>query len=132
MGRGMAERAPLPPARHEPRDIGPRFVLLLLCGIGGGLLLMLGIALLIYPDAIRDERFARPFPDYPSPRLQPSPPDDMAAYRARERAWLHGFGWQDKAAGRVRMPIEQAMRAVATQGIPGWPAGPTRIGGGAP
>lgn len=122
MPEHAADRA-LPAARHEPKDVGLRFMLGLLALIAGTLLLLMGIAYLIFPGEVRDRRFAEPFPSFPSPRLQTSPPADMRAFYAQEMRWLNGAGWQDRATGTVHIPIDQAMRAVAAEGIPGWPTG---------
>lgn len=98
-------------------------MLMLLAGIGACLLVMLLIAYLIFPHEVHDQRFAGPFPTYPAPILQPSPPTDMQRFYAEEMERLNSAGWVDKKAGTVHMPIDQAMRAVAAEGIPGWPAG---------
>ena len=44
----------------------------------------------------------------PSPRLQHDPRGDLARLRAREDALLD-YGWVDRSAGRVRIPVERAM-----------------------
>lgn len=54
----------------------------------------------------------------PAPRLQPDPVKDMAALRASEDALLHNYGWLDKAAGKVRIPIDRALELVAQRGLP--------------
>jgi len=123
----MSERATnraLPPVRREGRDVGPRFMLGLLGLIAVTLVLMLAIAYFVFPGEMRDDRFSQPFPRFPGPVLQPSPQVDMEAFYAEEMERLNGTGWQDRAAGKVHIPIDQAMRAVAAEGIPGWPTGP--------
>ena len=40
----------------------------------------------------------------------------------RKYAGSNGTGWIDKAHGIVHIPIADAMRQVAQEGIPGWPA----------
>ncbi len=52
------------------------------------------------------------------PRLQLSPPADMEAFRTREEAELHSYGWVDKTAGVVRIPIDRAMNLVLQKGLP--------------
>lgn len=102
-------------------------MLALLGFIGACLILMLGLAYLLFPHEVRDRRFETPFPQYPSPVLQPSPPDDMQVFYGQEMQRLNSAGWIDKAAGKVHIPIGQAMQAVAREGIPGWPTqAPTR------
>lgn len=66
------------------------------------------------------ERAARAPPSFvpPFPRLQVSPPADLQAFRAREEAQLHGYGWINRTSGIVHIPIEQAMDLVLRQGLP--------------
>lgn len=120
--RAAIERT-LRPVLREKQDIGIRFMLSLLGFIGFCLLLTLGIAYMLFPREIHDRRFGLPFPQYPQPALQPSPPADMQAFYMREMQRLNSAGWIDRKAGIVHIPIAQAMRDVAAEGIPGWPAG---------
>lgn len=111
----------LGPARHEPTDVGTRFI-----WIGVALLLasVLALALLVlwlYPGAMIDRTMRLPLPHYPDPQLQPNPREDMAKFYAEEMRRLNGVGWIDKAHGVVHIPISDAMRKVAQDGIPGWP-----------
>ncbi len=120
MSDQLTDRA-LPPAAHEPRDVRLRLILALFALTAGLLLLLLGVAWWIFPHAVKDERFARPFPSWPAPSLQLDAADDMRRFHAQEMPQLNSAGWQDRAAGTVRIPIDQAMRAVVAEGIPGWP-----------
>ena len=113
----------LPPVTHEVQDVSLRFITRLLASIGATLLLLVGLAYWIFHDQVADRRFAQPFPEFPSPRLQASPRADMDALRDQQLHALNSAGWQDRAAGTLHTPIEQAMRAVAVEGIGGWPAG---------
>ena len=122
MPEHAANRA-LSAARAEPKDVGLRFVVKLLALVGVVLVLLMGLAYWIFPGEVKDQRFTRPFPSFPSPKLQPSPPVDMSVFYASEMKQLNSAGWQDKAESSVHIPIEQAMRALATEGIPGWPTG---------
>ena len=54
----------------------------------------------------------------PFPRLQVSPPLDLQAFRAREEAELSTYGWLNRTAGIVRLPIERAMELVLQEGLP--------------
>ena len=51
----------------------------------------------------------------PAPRLQERPRSDLAALRARETALLEGYGWVDRRAGRVRIPIARAMELLLNE-----------------
>jgi len=54
----------------------------------------------------------------PGPRLQASPPADMAAFRAHEDAILSSAGWIDESAGIARIPIEVAKKRLLEKGLP--------------
>jgi len=49
---------------------------------------------------------------------QPSPADDIAAYRAQKRRMLNEYGWVDRQRGIARIPIEQAMALLGRQRAP--------------
>ena len=120
MSEHVTDRA-LPPAAHEPRDVRLRLILLLFALTAGLLLLLMGVAWWLFPGVVKDQRFAQPFPTWPEPRLQLNAADDMRRFHTREMAQLNSAGWQDRAAGTVHIPIDQAMRAVVADGIPDWP-----------
>ncbi len=46
----------------------------------------------------------------PEPRLQRFPREDIMNYRLGAEATLQSYGWTDKAAGTVHIPIQEAMR----------------------
>jgi hypothetical protein len=54
----------------------------------------------------------------PLPNLQAHPTLELTAFRAREDSVLHSYGWVDKEAGVVRIPIAEAMRILAERGLP--------------
>jgi hypothetical protein len=103
----------LAPARHETSDVGPAFI-----WIGVPVLLVLWL----YPKAMNDQGTRLALPQFPNPQLQPSPRESMARFYAEEMQQLNGTGWIDKAKGTVHIPIATAMRTIAEEGIPGWPA----------
>lgn len=53
----------------------------------------------------------------PGPRLQTEFTADIERLRQIEEELLAGYGWVDRAAGRVRIPIERAMELVAEGGL---------------
>jgi hypothetical protein len=65
-----------------------------------------------YPLASQESRVP------PEPRLQTDPRQDMSDLRAREDQLLQSYGWVDKNAGVVRVPIERAMQLVVERGLP--------------
>lgn len=58
----------------------------------------------------------------PEPRLQSEPGQEQRELRTRQAAQLEGYGWIDRGAGRVRIPIERAMDLLARRGLPSRPA----------
>ncbi|MBO0737531.1 MAG: hypothetical protein J2P48_13315 [Alphaproteobacteria bacterium] len=57
----------------------------------------------------------------PQPRLQTNPAEDLAKFRHEKEKPLNGYYWVDRKNGIVHIPIEQAMRKLAEQGIDGFP-----------
>jgi hypothetical protein len=118
----MSDEALAPP-RHELSDVGLRFVLVAVAGLVVGLVAMLALAAWLFPGTIGARFVPVHLPHPATPALQANPRADMAAFRREELQRLNSVGWIDKAAGRVHIPIAEAMRKVAAEGIAGWPEG---------
>jgi hypothetical protein len=56
------------------------------------------------------------------PRLQPIPANEAFDFRQRENAAMTSYGWVDRNAGIVRIPIAEAMQLVVQRGLPSRPA----------
>jgi len=127
---------------YEKKDINPKAVTWV--GIAVGLVTICVIVALIpflrelevwraredpAPTALsRFEPGRRP----PEPRLQEDPFADLIALHAEEDTVLGSYGWVDRKAGVVRIPIQEAMRIVAERGLPVRPAPPaSKVGPGA-
>lgn len=108
---------------HEKRDVSIRAIVWAAVGL---------VALIVFTfmamEAMRShftEREARLSPPAsplaetygqqlpPEPRLQDNPLRDLEALRAHESALLDGYGWVDRNAGTVRIPIAQAIELLA-------------------
>ncbi len=114
----------LAPPRHEARDVGVRFAVQAVALLLAVLLAMIGLVTWLYPATI-DERFVPAnLPRPATPVLQSSPRSDMATFYRDEMRRLDSVGWTDRSAGRVHIPIADAMRKVVAEGIPGWPEVP--------
>jgi hypothetical protein len=50
------------------------------------------------------------------PRLQQFPRNELYEFRVKEDQQLHTYGWMDKNAGIVHIPIEDAMRLMLERG----------------
>ena len=106
---------------HETTDVSIRPIVLAGAAIIALILLSsAGVWFLIGHYARREARASAPNPlasygpkEPPAPRLQTEPRSDLETMRAGEDATLHGYGWVDRGAGRVRIPIERAMELVA-------------------
>ena len=117
-----------PDVHHEESDVNIRAIF----GFGAALLLVAVVVhLLIYVlfgYFDRRERIQAPaeYPlaesqgrrEPPEPRLQVDPRQDLADLRAKEDEQLQSYGWVDKNAGVVRIPIEAAMRLTLERGLP--------------
>ena len=65
----------------------------------------------------------------PPPRLQQFPRNEITNFRVQEEAKLNSYGWANKDAGTVHIPIDEAMKLVLQKGMlqsrpenPGQPA----------
>ena len=76
------------------------------------------------PLLVGEKPPATPVSRFPQPRLQANAAADLVKIQATEQEKLATYGWVDRNAGVVRMPIDQAMRLVAQRGVPVWPAPP--------
>jgi hypothetical protein len=53
-----------------------------------------------------------------APRLQTNPTADLQRLLEAENAKLNSYGWIDKSAGVIRIPIDRAMDLLAQRGLP--------------
>jgi hypothetical protein len=106
--------------RHEASDWRVGIVGLVLLGIFVFLVIAPLVLMWAFPHSLRDvDRRLAVAP--PAPRLQTNPAQDLAKFRADEDKRLNSYYWIDKQKGIVHIPIEQAMRKLAREGIPGFP-----------
>jgi hypothetical protein len=68
----------------------------------------------------------------PAPRLQTRPREDLKALRAEEDTYLSSYGWIDRNAGVVRIPIDRAMQLLLQSGQLTWQAAPSPDAGNEP
>ena len=117
-----------PDVHHETTDVNFRAIL----AFGAGMIVVaVGIYFLVWLlfgyFTAREAR--RVPPEYPlaasqgervppEPRLQTSPREDLRDLRAGEDAVLDSYGWVDRNAGVVRIPIDEAIRLTLQRGLP--------------
>jgi hypothetical protein len=99
-----------------------RFIIALLIFIGFSLALMQGLFRFLYQTEQADMPAPTPMEAQrvvpPEPRLQINPVTDVEALRRREQERLDSYGWVDKNAGVVRIPIHRAMDLILERGLP--------------
>lgn len=54
----------------------------------------------------------------PAPRLQVQPREEMKALSRDEERVLGSYGWIDRTAGIVRLPVDRAVELVLERGLP--------------
>jgi hypothetical protein len=80
------------------------------------------VVLWLFPGKTVDRTIHLPLQPFPVPELQVNPREDMVKFRATQLRWLNETGWADRSHEIAHIPIEEAMRQVAAEGIAGWPA----------
>ena len=117
-----------PEVAHEGSDVNVRAIL----GFAAGLIVAAALIhfivwlLFLYLSGTETTRDTPDFPLAagqatrvpPEPRLQATPREDLRALRAREEEILRSYGWVDKTAGVVRIPIDEAMKLTLQRGLP--------------
>jgi len=117
------DRSENPGVAFEPSDWAPGPIALIYVGIVILVVISSLVLIAAYPNTLADVgRTVRIEP--PGPRLQTDPRGDLERFRAEEDKRFKTYYWVDKSQGIVHIPIEQAMRKLATTGIPGFPKGP--------
>lgn len=111
---------------HETRDADVRPIVF--TGLGLALVVAM-VALLSYgvltylgahrPAATRDNPMSVEDPQIPpNPRIEEHPAIEIQQLHAEEDRILSSYGWVDKKAGVVRVPIDRAMELQLERGFP--------------
>jgi hypothetical protein len=111
---------------YETRDISVRAVTWFGIGLMASCLVILPIVFGLYHWL----EHVRPSPDSPSrivlhprmlapaPQLQTNPSIDLAQVQAAADAKLNSYGWVDKQARIIHIPIARAMDLISERGLP--------------
>lgn len=54
--------------------------------------------------------------EFPQPRLQAAPQEDLARFEREQNKVLSSYGWVDRSRSLIHIPIADAMRIVAGRG----------------
>jgi len=129
---------------YERQDIGARGIFYFLAGLLAATLLIIVLLSGLYK--ILDQRFATHQPPvnplaanvpkdtrqvppqypetaFPDPRLETDERTQLDSIRLAEEQKLNSYGWVDRKAGTVHIPIERAMELIAQRGLPLRPPG---------
>jgi hypothetical protein len=119
--------------RHEVSDVSlstvMEFAVALVVSAALIYLLVWGLFLYFSGQAVRrgatvdrlSQQLPQPLP--PEPRLQADPRGDLIRFRQAEDHVLTSYGWVDRNAGIVRIPIDRAMKLTVERGLPARAAG---------
>ncbi|HEY0982996.1 MULTISPECIES: hypothetical protein [unclassified Schlesneria] len=121
-----------PDPGHETSDVRPS----LIGRFGAGLVAMVALVmpLLGWMYSTMESRIQRnrqevsaltPDVTYSGPQLQPQPSVELRDLKNAELKHLTSYGWIDREKGVVHVPVEAAIKLLATQGLPE-PEGPAR------
>ena len=112
-------------AGYELSDLRPGYIAF----FGIGLSVVLGIAVVIASLIVHYKTVQHARQDTPIPRLarereatpgtplQVDAPNELRRMRAAEQAALNSYGWVDKEAGIVRIPVDRAMEILTKKGL---------------
>jgi len=110
---------------HETSDASIRNLLIFGAGLSLVVIAGLVVSRVVFHYFVGHQGLgppASPFEDVrtlpPEPRLQVAAPKDLKGYKAAQDEILNGYGWVDRQAGVVRIPIERAMDILLRRGLP--------------
>jgi hypothetical protein len=115
-----------PAAAYETQDANFKNIMFAGAGIVGLIVLTLALTWAISAFLIRHSanpgsparEMTTSAPVFPAPQLQENPILELQRLRAREDSVLTTYGWTDRNAGLVRVPIDQAMSLLLSKGLP--------------
>ena len=121
-------KPPEPGPGHEESDVSIRGIVRFGIGlaVAAGVIHVAMWGLFRFLDT-RQSRKDRPVPPLvaaglartpPGPRLEPDPIAPRRAMQARENVLLQTYGWVDRGAGAVRIPVDRAMELLVERGLP--------------
>ena len=124
----------VPNHEHRDVDVVSLFTIVLILFISCGIILAI-VAILVHSFSLKEPaRTAGPanipaahVDEFPQPRLEIKPGASLAELRAAEEADLNSYGWIDRNAGTVRIPIDRAIQLILKRGLPEVGAGKTPL-----
>jgi hypothetical protein len=113
---------------HEHTDVNVRMIVQFAIWLTGSAVVVHVLMWLMFVWFV-DVRESVSAPEFPlavgqeqrlpaGPRLQRFPANEIFEFRRRESSELNGYGWIDRNAGTVHIPIAEAMRLTVERGLP--------------
>jgi len=133
----MNATANQPEHDHERRDadVTSLFTIVLILFISGAIILLIVAIMMHYfnttqlpTTAGQANTPATQVDEFPQPRLEVKPGASLADLRTAEDADLNSYGWIDRNAQTVRIPIDRAIHLIVERGLPDVGAGKTPLG----
>ena len=101
---------------HEPKDVSLKSVLIFAAGLVVAAIVIHWVIERFYvslghryPATIYGSRANPPSLTPVPPQLQANPAIDMDELRRRDQELLNSYGWVDKKAGIIRIPLDRAL-----------------------
>jgi hypothetical protein len=69
-------------------------------------------------ESLAPPRFAGDTGEYPAPRIQADPAQELKKMKAEDLGRLNSYGWVDRKAGVAHIPVERAIDILAKRGLP--------------
>jgi len=114
-----------PAPGHETRDTNIRSLVIFGIGLFVSLVIVLVVSAKLFRYFATVQSLGPPASPFanarvlpPAPRLQVGPHLDLQHYKQSQQELLNSYGWVDKNAGIVRIPIGRAMDLLLRQGLP--------------
>ena len=124
----MSTAAHPPGLGHEHTDVNIRPIVIAGLGLAAVLVVIGALMLGMFDLFAAHEARVSPPPNPlaaaegprlpPEPRLQVQPVKDLRELREAETTLLEHYGWVDKNAGVVRIPIDDAIKLTLQRGLP--------------
>lgn len=124
----MSETKPVtetPPAHgHERTDANTRYLMWFGIGLLGLIIFGFVVTEIAFHYFVGHEKFAHPTALFtktqmpPAPLIQETPGQELQEYEKEQNHILDSYGWVNRQAGIVRIPISQAMSLLLAQGLP--------------
>jgi hypothetical protein len=112
---------------HEGNRIGLRGLLIFTVALIVTIVVVQGVLGLVMqrlarpreqPDALYPGHREIGVDQFPNPRLQQNPTDDLVRMKEEEQQRITSYGWVDRKAGIARIPVDRAMDILDKSGLP--------------